>query len=313
MKAMVCPKYGPPEVLRLAERPKPVPKANEILVKVRATSVTNSDLFIRGAQLPLRLQVPFRMMMGLTGPRNEIIGEVFAGVVEQTGSKAERFRVGEQVCGLTGFSLGAYAEWMTLREMDSKKGCVAIMPEGVTFEDATGLAYGGLLALQALEPKNILRGQKVLVYGAASTSGSIAVQYAKHRGAEVTGVCSGGKMDFARSLWDDIVLDYTDDGSVAKLQHYDVAMDAVGKLRSSRLKEALSDHVHGKTGVVSIDDSALLLDSARLGRMTELVEAGAVKAVTDRVYRLEEMVEAHRYVEAGHKTGNVAISVDDRR
>ncbi len=266
MKAFARTEYGPPEVLHVVERPRPVPKPDEILVKIYATSVTNSDLFIRGSELPLGVLIPFRIMMGIRRPRKQVIGEVFAGEIEAVGSKTRRFKVGDRVYGLTGFSLGAYADYKAMREVDSKQGCVALMPENLSFEEATSAAYGGLLALQSLEPADIQPGHKVLVYGAASTSGTFAVQYAKHRGAEVTAVCSEGKAEFVRSLGADKVLDYTKDDSVEGLQVYDLVMDAVGRARSSKLKEACSRHVRDKRCLVSIDDSALKLDSERLGR-----------------------------------------------
>lgn len=312
MKAIVCSKYGPPDVLCLAERNKPVPKADEVLVKIYATAVTNSDLFIRSSDIPLRFRIPMRLMMGIRRPRHEIIGEVFAGEIEAVGGQTKRFKVGDQVYGLTGFSLGAYAEYKAMKEVDSKQGCVALMPNNLSFEEATSAAYGGLLALQSLEPAGIQEGQKVLVYGAASTSGVISVQYAKHRGAEVTGVCSEEKAAFVRSLGADKILDYTKEGSLGRLETYDVIMDAVGKRRSSKLKEACAAHVRDKKHLVSIDDKALLLDSDRLGRIKELVESGAIRPINDRTYPFEQMVEAHRYVELGHKKGNVAVTVNEK-
>jgi NADPH:quinone reductase-like Zn-dependent oxidoreductase len=312
MKAIICEKYGPAEVLRLTDRPKPARKTDEVLVKIYATSVTNSDLFIRSGRVAPSLIVPFRLMMGIRRPRREVIGEVFAGEVEAVGDRATRFSPGDRVYGLTGFSLGAYADYKTMKDVDSKQGCVALMPANLSFEEGTSAAYGGLLALQAMEPADIQPGQKVLVYGAASTSGIIAVQYAKHRGAEVTGVCSATKADFVRSLGADTVLDYTKDESVDKLETYDLVMDAVGRARSSTLKRAVREHVRDKQHLVSIDDDSLLLDSGRLGRLKELVEAGAIRPVNDRTYPFEQMVEAHRYVELGHKTGNVAVTVNQK-
>jgi NADPH:quinone reductase-like Zn-dependent oxidoreductase len=312
MRAIVCSKYGRPEVLHLVERDKPVPRADEVLVKIYATSVTNSDIFIRSANIPLRLQIPMRMMLGLRRPRTEIIGEVFAGEIEEVGGQIRRLEIGDQVYGLTGFSLGAYADYMTIGEVDSKRGCIALKPANVGFEEATSAAYGGLLALQSLEPANIEEGQKVLVYGASGTSGVMAVQYAKHRGAEVTGVCSEEKAEFVRSLGADKILDYAKDESVDSLEDYDLVMDAVGKARSSRLKEACRAHVPDKRALVSIDDSALVLDSGRLGTIKELVEAGAIRPINDRIYPFDQMVEAHKYVELGHKKGNVAVTVNQK-
>lgn len=309
MRAFLCTKYGPPEVLKLAELERPTPKAAEVLVKIHATSVTNSDLFIRGWNLPLRMKLMLRVALGVRRPRVGVIGEVLAGVIEEVGAEAKRFKVGDRVYGLTGFSLGAYAEYKTMREADSKRGCLALMPSGISFEEATAAAYGGLLALQQLEPADIQPGHKVLVYGASSTTGTVGVQYAKHRGAEVIGVCSGAHADLVRSLGADKTLDYTDDRAVDQLEIYDVVLDAVGKAKGSRLKTVLSDHVKDRASLVSIDDSALLLDSDRLARVADLVETGAIRPVNDRVYPFEEMVEAHRYVQLGHKAGNVAITV----
>jgi NADPH:quinone reductase-like Zn-dependent oxidoreductase len=251
-------------------------------------------------------------MMGVTKPRHEVIGEVFAGEIETVGAKTARFKPGDRVYGLTGFSLGAYADYKAMREVDSKQGCLALMPDNASFEEATGAAYGGLLALEVLEPADIREGQKVLVYGAASTSGIVAVQYAKHRGAEVTAVCSTAKADFAKSMGADVVLDYSKEESLYRLESYDLVMDAVGKARSSRVKEACRTRVRDKKAFVSIDDSALLLDSGRLERVRRLVEAGAIRPINDRIYPFEQMVEAHRYVELGHKRGNVAVTVNEK-
>jgi NADPH:quinone reductase-like Zn-dependent oxidoreductase len=311
MKAAICSRYGPPEVLKLAERDRPEPGDDEVLIKIYAASVTNSDLFIRGSDIPLRFRIPMRLMMGLTKPRREILGEVLAGEIVQVGSAIRRFHVGDQVYGLTGFSLGAYAEYKCMRETDSKQGCLAIKPANIGFEEATSAAYGGLLALQSMERGHIQPGQKVLVYGASGTSGTVAVQYTKHLGAEVTGVCSGANAEFVRSLGADKTLDYTDTACIALLERYDFVLDAVGKRRTSHLKEACRRRVARPDKYVSIDDDALLLESARLDTMRELVEAGAVTPITDRSYPLEQIVEAHRYVELGHKRGNVAITVNE--
>ncbi len=309
MKAAVCTKYGPPEVLELVQRQQPVPKDDEVLIKVRATSVTNSDLFIRSAKVAPALVVPFRLAMGILKPKRDIIGEVLSGVIAGTGAKTTRFKVGDPVYGLTGFSVGAYAEYKCMQETDSTQGCLAIKPDNLSFEEATSAAYGGLLALQFLEPAAIRPGDKVLVYGASSTSGTIAVQYARHLGAEVTAVCSAGNHQFVRELGADKTLDYTDDTQAGRLERYDVVFDCVGKARTSALKKAAQKLLTGKGQNLSIDDSALLLDSGRLDRIRALVESGARRPITDRVYPLEQIVEAHRYVELGHKRGNVAVTV----
>jgi NADPH:quinone reductase-like Zn-dependent oxidoreductase len=310
MKVIVCDRYGPPEVLRIGQSEKPIPKEDEVLIKIYSASVTNSDIFIRSAKVSPLLVIPFRLKMGLRRPRNPVIGEVFAGVVEAAGPGIKRFKPGDRVYGLTGFSLGAYADYMCMEEVDSVRGCLAIMPASIGFEDATSAAYGGLLALQQLEKGTIARGGKVLVYGASGTSGTVAVQYAKHLGAMVTAVCGASNIDFVRSLGADGVLDYTDDASIGRLERYDLVLDAVGKRRSSALKKACALALAVGGTYASIDDGALLLRSDRLDRITMLVESGAIKPVTDRVYGFDQIVEAHRYVEGGHKRGNVAVTVN---
>ena len=312
MKAYICPKYGPAEVLQLVEYPCPSPKADEVLIKIYATSVTDSDIFIRSSKVERKLIIPFRLMMGILGPRKAIIGEVLAGEVVQVGSNIRRFRAGDQVYGLTGFSLGAYADYKCMKETDSKQGCLAHMPGNISFEEATAAAYGGLLALQQLEKGNIQPKQQVLIYGASGTSGIIAIQYAKHRGAVVTAVCSARHIPFVQSLGADAVLDYTKDESISQLEVYDLVLDAVGKRRTSKLKETCKRSLTAKGRYVSIDDEALALNSERLARITELVESKAIVPVNDRCYNFEQMIEAHRYVELGHKQGNVAITVNTK-
>ena len=309
MKAMVCTKYGPPEVLQVKQCKKPIPRADEVLIKVYATSVTNSDLFIRGSNIPLRFMIPMRLMIGIRRPRNPIIGEVLSGEIERVGSEIKRFHVGDQVYGLTGFSLGAYAEYKCMKETDSKQGCLAIKPRNISFEEATSAAYGGLLALQFLEEGAITRGQNVLIYGASGTSGTIAIQYAKYLGATVTGVCGPSHTEFVASLGADRVLDYTRDESIKDLEDYDVVIDTVGKRKTSALKKACAHALRVGGKYISIDDGSLLLNSQRLHKITELVELGVIKPVNDRVYPFEQMSDAHRYVEMGHKAGNVAITV----
>ena len=310
MKAAICTRYGPPEVLKIVERDAPVPQDDDVLIRVFAASVTNSDIFIRSSSIPLRFRIPMRIMIGITRPRNDILGEVLSGEIVRVGSKITRFHSGDQIFGLTGYSLGAYADYKCMKETDSKKGCIALKPHNVSFEDATSAAYGGLLALQFLEKGNIQPKEKVLIYGASGTSGTIAVQYAKHLGAHVTGVCSAEKVDLVRSLGADKTLDYTHKDSISKLEAYDFALDAVGKARTSDLKQACRTLMSDVRKFVSIDDGPLILSSDRLNRVRELVEAGIVRPITDRCFPFEQIIDAHRYVERGHKRGNVAITVN---
>lgn len=312
MKAIVCTKYGPPDVLKIVEYEKPVPKDDEVLIKIYATSVTNSDIFIRSSKVSPTLMIPFRLMMGIIKPRHAIIGEVFSGEIEEVVPQIKRFHVGDQVYGLTGFSLGAYADFKCMKEIDSKQGCLAIKPKNISFEEATAAAYGGLLALQYLEKGDIEPGQKVLVYGASGTSGTMAIQLAKHFGAEVTGVCGTKNLELVKSLGADKILDYTDRASLAKLESYDFILDSVGKQRTSELKEACKNALRPNGRYVSIDDGALELSSDRLNKIRALIESGEVKPITDKCYPFEQMVEAHQYVELGHKKGNVAITVNQK-
>jgi NADPH:quinone reductase-like Zn-dependent oxidoreductase len=312
MKGIYCTTYGPPEVLKITQCKKPVPGKDEVLIKIYATSVTNSDIFIRSSKVSPLMLVPLRLMIGITKPRNPIIGEVFSGEIEFAGPETKRFKTGDQVYGFTGYSLGAYADYKCMKEIDSKKGCLAIKPKNISFEEATAAAYGGLLAFQFMEKGSIARGHKVLIYGASGTSGTMAVQYAKHLGAEVTGVCGPAHSEFVKSLGADKILDYTKEKSIEYLEKYDFVLDAVGKNKTSALKKACAKALAKNGRYASIDDSALLLRSDRLERITALVEAGVIKPVNDRIYPFDRIVEAHRYVETGHKKGNVAITVNKK-
>jgi NADPH:quinone reductase-like Zn-dependent oxidoreductase len=309
MKAIAYTKYGPPEVLKMKEVEKPAPKDDEVLIKIFATAVTASDIFIRGSQIPIQFWIPMRIMLGLTKPRKSIIGLVLAGIIESVGKNVKRFKPGDQVYGLTGFGLGAYAEYKCMKETDSTYGCLALKPNNLSYEEATVAAYGGLLAFQYMEKGNIQRGQKVLIYGASGTSGTTAVQYAKYLGAEVTGVCSTSNLELVKSLGADSVIDYTKKDSINLIKQYDFILDAVGKIKTSELKEACKKALTPKGKYVSIDDGKLILDSNRLALIKELVETGHIKPVVDRSYPLEQIVEAHEYVEKGHKKGGVAITI----
>jgi NADPH:quinone reductase-like Zn-dependent oxidoreductase len=309
MKAIVCTKYGPPEVLKLKEVEKPTPKNNEVCIKIHATAVTASDIFIRGSQIPIQSWIPMRLMLGLTKPRKSIIGLVLAGEIESVGKNVKRFKTGDQVYGLTGFGFGAYAEYKCMKETDSMHGCLALKPTNITYEESTAAAYGGLLALQYMEKGNIKRGQKVLIYGASGTTGTTAVQLAKYFGAEVTGVCSTTNLELVKSLGADAVIDYTKEDSINLVEQYDFILDAVGKMKTSELKEACKKALFPRGKYVSIDDGSLKLQSERLALLKELIEAGHFKPVIDRCYPLEEIVEAHRYVGKGHKKGGVVITV----
>jgi NADPH:quinone reductase-like Zn-dependent oxidoreductase len=309
MKAILCPKYGPPEVLQLKEVKKPATKDDEVLIKICATAVTASDIFIRGSQIPVKFWILMRLAIGLTKPRKSIIGLVLAGEIESVGKNIKRFKPGDQVYGLTGFGLGAYAEYKCMKETDSTYGCLAIKPDNISYEEATVAAYGGLLAFQYMEKGNIRRGQDVLIYGASGTTGTTAIQYAKYLGAKVTVVCSTTNLEFVKSLGADKVIDYTKEDMLSPGIKYDFILDAVGKSKSSKLKDACKKALTAGGIYVSIDDGSLMLDSNRLSLIKELVETGHIKPVIDRIYPIEQIVEAHTYVGKGHKRGGVVITV----
>lgn len=303
MKAIVCIKYGPPEVLQLKEVEKPIPKDNEVLVKVYATAVTSGDCRMRSFNVPLMQWLPARLILGLKKPRNPILGLWLAGEIETAGKAVKKFKKGDRVYARTpDLKFGAYAEYACL----SENGFIALIPSNLNYAEAVAFPFGGFTALYFLKKAKIQRGKKVLVYGASGAVGTAAIQLAKYFGAEVTGVCSTANLELVKSLGADKVIDYTKEDYANGNELFDIIFDAVGKISYTKSKKVLRPYAK-YVSVISSGHTKIGTEEQIL--LNTIMEEGKLLPVIDRVYTLEQMVEAHRYVDKGHKKGNVVITV----
>jgi NADPH:quinone reductase-like Zn-dependent oxidoreductase len=324
MRAVVYDRYGPPEVLRLVDVERPVPKEDEVLVKIHATTVNRLDVHTREANRRSGLAVSLlsRLVSGLRRPRQRILGTEFAGEVEGVGAAVRQFAVGDQVFGNSGLRFGAHAEFMCVRE----GGRIALKPAGMSFEEAAAISDGALNALWCLRGADVRKGQRMLIYGASGAIGTAGVQLAKYFGADVTAVCNTKNLELVRSLGADRVIDYTQEDFTKNGETYDFIFDAVGKHSFRRSRDSLR-----RGGCYLATDGfrnlILALWTSRIGDkrvvfqippryakqdllfIKELIEAGRYRAVIDRSYPLEEVIEAARYVETEQKTGNVVLIV----
>lgn len=307
MKAAICARYGPPEVLVVQEVERPTPRADEILVRVHASTVNSSDWFIRSGipNQPASIRMMMKLMIGFRRPRHPILGLIVAGEVVEVGAAVQRFHPGERVYAFTKFHGGGYGEYTCLREAST----VALAPTGFSFDEAAAIAYGGLLALHFLRKGGVKPGMQVLLYGASSGVGTAAVQLATSFGAAVTAVCGTANAALVRSLGAQHVLDYTKESAPPPGARYDLVLDTVGKRKTSALRTACERALRPGGRVLSVDDGTPELSASDLTELTGLAERGALKPVIDRRYPLQQIAAAHRYVELEHKRGNVVISI----
>lgn len=322
MKAVVYTTYGPPEVLRFTEVPKPIPKDNEVLIKILATTVTAADWRVRSLDVPVGFGLISRLVLGISKPKQPILGTELAGEVESVGKDVRKFKAGDPVFAFSGISMGCHAEYKCMPE----DGAVVLKPANLTYDEAAALSFGGTTALDFFRRGKLQRGEKVLVNGASGAVGSAAVQLAKHFGADVTGVCSSANLVMVKSLGARHVIDYTQEDFTRNGETYDVIVDTAGTAPFTRSKGSLKERgrllqVLGslpdllRVPWVSLTSSKKIIAGPAAERaedlrfLARLAETGEFKPVIDRRYPFEQIVEAHRYVDTGRKKGNLVITL----
>lgn len=306
MNAVVYTKYGSSDVLKFITVEKPQPKANEILVKIMATTVTSGDVRLRSSDFPILVWIPVRLMFGLFRPKKEILGHEFSGIVEAIGKDVTQYKVGDEIFATpTLLNSGSYAEYICIPEK-RKKGVLGLKPKNLSFNEAAALPVGGMTALFLLNKAKLSKGQKVLVYGASGSVGSYAIQIAKEQADEVTAVCSSSNFDMVKSLGADRVIDYKKDDYSLLNAKFDIVFDAVGKTSKSKAKKILK-----KGGRFVSVKSLTSPTQQHLNKLKELSEKQIIKPYIDKCYQLSEIKAAHKYVDRGNKKGNVVIEIID--
>ena len=307
MKAVVYTQYGPPKVLTFMEVEKPQPKDDEILVRIRAATVTSGDVRLRGSDFPPLFWLPARILFGLFRPKKTILGHELAGTVEAIGKNVSRFNVGDAVFGTTTMlKTGSYAQYICLPEA-WKNGVVETKPINLSFQEAAALPVGAMTALYLLEKAGIIRGQKVLIYGASGSVGSYAIQIATLKGGRATGVCSGSNIEMVRSLGAVHAIDYTRENYSERPEKFDIVFDAVGKTSKKEARSVL------QAGGTFVSVNMMTKEKTEhLRQIKEWVEKGELKPFIDRTFPLDQMVRAHEYVELGRKRGNVVIEIPEQ-
>ncbi len=306
MKAILCKKYGPPEVLEMGEVLKPIPKDSEILVKIVATTVNSGDVRVRALRVEGFMKIVMRLVLGFSKPRKPIMGTVFAGIVESAGNKVTQFKIGDRVFGATGFKGGTYAEYIAVGE----KSAVVMMPHNASFDEAAAIVFGGQTAVYFLGKAEISKrvGLKILIVGGTGAVGSAAIQIAKYHGAEITTVCSSDGLPLARSLGATHTILYDKEDFTKQTNKFDIIFDAVGKTSKKKCAHLLNDGGVYKT----VEGFDVASDSKeQLEQLARLYEDGRYQAVIDRTFTMNEVVEAHRYVDSGRKKGNVVLQISN--
>lgn len=305
MKAVICTKYGSPEVLQIKEVPKPIPKVNQILVKIVATAVNSGDVRVRSLDVKGFLKVVMRLVLGISKPRKPILGTVFSGVVETVGDEVSKFKAGDKVFGMTGFNFSTHAEYIAVNENSN----VIEMPENATYEEAAAIIFGGQTAIYFLDKAKIskIKNAKVLIIGATGSVGTAAVQLAKYHQADITAVCSSEGQRLVHELGVQHIIQYDKEDFTKKTEKFDIIFDAVGKSNRKQCEKLLNG-----TGIYKNVSSVNATETLQqLQLLKELFEKGAFRALIDKTFQMDEIIEAHRYVDTGRKKGNVVLKISE--